>query len=55
MVVFEIGEEHVFELFEMHICARAGGVVERRGGIRVRDVFSSEERNVSVSTVHIFF
>lgn len=54
-VVFEVGEEHVFELFEVDICAVAVGDGEGGGGVRVWDVFAGEEGDVPVGPVDVFF
>ena len=54
-VVFEVGEEHVFELFEVHVCAVSAGDVEGGGGVGMRDVFAGEEGDVAVGSVDVFF
>jgi hypothetical protein len=54
-VVLEVGEEHVFELLEVDIRAVAAGNEEGGGGIRMRDVFASEEGDVAVCAVDVFF
>jgi hypothetical protein len=55
VVVFEVGQEHVFELFKVHVCAIAAGDVEGGGGVGMRDVFAGEEGDVTVGAVDIFF
>ena len=41
-VVFEIGKKEVFQLFKVYVRAVGVFLVERRGGVRVRNVFASE-------------
>lgn len=54
-VVFEVGKEHIFELFEVHVCAVAAGDIKGRGRIRVGDVIASEEWDMAVCAVDVFF
>lgn len=55
VIVFEVGEEHVFELFEVYVGAGAIGIVEGGGGVRVGNVFAGEEGDVAVGAVDVFF
>lgn len=54
VVVLEVGEEHVLELFEVDIGAVAAGDVEGRGRVRMWDIFASEEGDVTICAVDVF-
>ena len=51
-VVFVVGKKHIFHLFEMDVGTNLG---ERRVWVRMWDIFSLKQRDMTVGAMNVFF